>query len=155
MQTAEAIRTEFLASWDMVLSAPEPIGQGPHGNRMILRVLSGKVEGPRIKAETLPSTGDWLLMRNDGCAELDVRSSMKTDDDQYIYMHYRGLMHGSPETIAAGFQGKPIPPADLYFRMAAFFETGSPKYAWLNKVLTVGNGVVALPRLVATLHVVL
>ncbi len=155
MQTAEAIKLDFLATWDMQLSMPEPIGPGPHGNRQIIRVLEGRIEGPRLKGQTLPSTGDWLLIRTDGVAELNVRSSMKTDDGEYIYMEYRGLMHGTPEVMAAGFAGKPIAPEDLYFRMSAFFETASPKYAWLNKCVTVGNGVVALPKLVASLYVVL
>ena len=155
MQTAEQIRTEFLATWDMTLSVPEPVGLGPHGNRQIIRVLEGRVEGPRLSGQTLPSTGDWLLLRSDGVGELNVRSSMKTDDGEYLYMEYRGLMHASPEVMQAAFSGTPIPPSDLYFRMAAFFETGSPKYAWLNKVVTVGNGIVALPKLTASLYVVM
>ncbi len=155
MQAVEAITTEFLATWDMVLDAPIPVGPGPLGNRQILRVAEGKVEGPRLKAHTLAMTGDYLLLRSDGVGELDVRSSMKTDDDQFIYMHYRGLMHARPEIIQAAFAGQPIAPADLYFRMAAFFETASPKYAWLNKILAVGNAQVAMPRLLAALYVVL
>ena len=154
MQTAEEIRTEFLATWDMVLSAPEPIGPGPHGNRLVIRVLEGRIEGPHFKGVTLPSTSDWLLIRADGVAELNVRSSMKTDDGEAVYMEYRGLMHGTPEVMQAGFAGKPIPPSDLYFRMAAFFETASPKYDWLNRCVCVGNGVVALPKLTASLFVV-
>jgi hypothetical protein len=155
MQTVEAITTEFLATWDMVLDAPIPIGAGPLGNRQIMRVVSGKVEGPRLNAQTLGMTGDYMMLRSDGVGELDVRSTMKTDDDQFLYMHYRGLMHARPEVMQAAFAGQPIPPADLYFRMAAFFETASPKYAWLNKVLCVGNAQVAMPRLLAALYVVL
>jgi len=154
MQTAEDIKTEFLATWDMVLSVPEMIGTGPHGTRMVIRVLEGRIEGPHFKGQTLPSTSDWLLIRPDGVAELNVRSSMKTDDGDALYMEYRGLMHGTPEVMQAGFAGKPIAPSDLYFRMAAFFETASPKYAWLNRCVTVGNGIVALPKLSASLFIV-
>jgi hypothetical protein len=155
MQTVEAITTEFLATWDMVLDMPIPIGPGPLGNRQILRVVSGKIEGPRLNGQTQAMTGDWLLLRSDGVGELDVRSSIKTDDDQFLYMHYHGLMHGTPATMQAAFAGQPIDPKDLYFRMAAYFETSSPKYSWLNKVLCVGNGQVGLPKLLAALYVVL
>jgi hypothetical protein len=154
MQTAEDIKTEFLATWDMVLSAPEMVGAGPHGTRMVIRVLEGRIEGPHFRGQTLASTSDALLIRHDGVAELNVRSSMKTDDGEAVYMEYRGIMHGTPEVMQAGFAGKPIAPSDLYFRMAAFFETASPRYEWLNKILAVGNGVVALPKLSASLFVV-
>jgi hypothetical protein len=154
VQTVEAITTEFLATWDMVLDAPIPIGHGPLGTRYIMRVTSGKIDGPRLKGETMAMTGDWMLLRDDGVGELDVRSSIKTDDGEFIYMHYHGLMHARPEIMQAAFSGQEIAPTDLYFRMAAFFETGSAKYGWLNKVLTVGNGQVGLPRLLAALFVV-
>ena len=154
METVEAISTELLFYGDLQLSMPQNVGMGPHGNRQILSVTSGTIDGPRIKGTTLPMSGDWLLLRGDGCGELDVRSAIKTDDDQLIYMSYRGLMHCAPETMQAMFQGQPIAPADLYLRMAAFFETSSPKYAWLNKVLAVGHATVGLPRFQLYLYAV-
>jgi hypothetical protein len=152
---AENLKAELLFRGSLVLDTPQPVGDTPHGSRNIIRVVSGTLEGPRIKGETLPMSGDWLLLRPDGVGELDVRSTIRTNDDQYIYMSYRGLMHGTPETMQRMFQGVPIKPEDLYFRTAPFFETGSEKYAWMNKILTVCYGVVAMPKLDITVYTIL
>jgi hypothetical protein len=33
-----------------------------------------------------------------------------------------------------------VDPARYYFRTAVLFETGAPKYAWLNDIVCVGAG---------------
>jgi Protein of unknown function (DUF3237) len=33
-----------------------------------------------------------------------------------------------------------VAPSEYYLRTAPFFETSSPKYGWLNKVVTIGVG---------------
>src|ERR1043166_8912205 len=114
MQTQEGLKLEFLFHGDLTLDMPQNVGEGPHGNRQVIRVVSGTIDGPRIKGTTLPMSGDWLLLRNDGVGELNVRSTIK--------------------------------PEDLYLRMAAFFETSSPQYSWMNKLLAVGYANVALPK---------
>ncbi len=106
-----------------------------------------------LKLEFLMS-GDWLLLRNDGVGELNVRSTIKTEDGHLIYMHYDGVMHARPEIMQAMFQGQPIKPEDLYLRMAAFFETSSPQYSWMNKLLAVGYAEVALPKFSLYLYAV-
>jgi hypothetical protein len=154
MQTAETISTDLLFYGDLTLDMPQDVGGGPHGNRQIIRVVSGTIDGPRIKGKTLPMSGDWLLLRPDGVGELNVRSTIQTEDNHLIYMHYDGLMHARPEIMQAMFQGQPIAPDDLYLRMAAFFETSSEQYAWINKILAVGFAKVALPKFELFLYVV-
>jgi hypothetical protein len=58
---------------------------------------------------------------------LDVRALLMTDDDQRIYMTYKGVMY----TPQGG---------SLYWRITPYFETGSEKYAWLNSIVCVGVG---------------
>ena len=41
--------------------------------------------------------------------------------------------------IGAG-RGGEIDPKDYYFRTNVAFETGSPKYAWLNHTVAIGVG---------------
>jgi hypothetical protein len=146
MQTQQGLNLEFLFHGDLNLDMPQNVGEGPHGNRQVIRVVSGTIDGPRINGTTLPMSGDWLLLRHDGVGELNVRSTIKTNDDHLIYMHYDGVMHARPEVMQAMFQGQPIAREDLYLRMAAFFETSSPQYAWMNRILAVGYAVVALPK---------
>jgi hypothetical protein len=37
-------------------------------------------------------------------------------------------------------RGEPVSGADYYLRTVPFFETSSPKYAWINKIVSVGVG---------------
>ena len=37
-------------------------------------------------------------------------------------------------------RGEPVDPSAYYFRTAIFFETGSERYAWMNKILAIGSG---------------
>ena len=79
-------------------------------------------------------------MRADGSSQQDVRLLLRTDDDALVLMTYRGVRHASEEVSARLASGQAVAPSEYYLRTAPFFETSSPKYAWLNKVVTVGIG---------------
>ena len=64
----------------------------------------------------------------------------ETDDNALIYMHYKGLRHGPDEVMARLAKGEAVDPDSYYFRMAPVFETGSEKYAWINRMLCVATG---------------
>jgi hypothetical protein len=55
-------------------------------------------------------------------------------------MTYRGIRHASPEVNERIARGEVVPPSDYYLRTTPFFETASPAYAWLNKIVAVGVG---------------
>lgn len=117
------------------------IGDTPLGRRRIAAVTGGDFEGERLRGIVVPApAGDWLLQRQDGVTVLDVRLLLRTDDDEHIYMSYRGLRHGPPEVMARLAAGEAVDPKSYYFRMAPVFETASQKYAWINKIVAVGTG---------------
>jgi len=49
------------------------LGQTPYGERRIIDIQGGTVEGPRLNGKVLPGGADWLLVRADGVGDLDVR----------------------------------------------------------------------------------
>jgi hypothetical protein len=65
---------------------------------------------------------------------------LQTDDQALVLMTYRGVRHASDEVNARIARGESVDPADYYLRTAPFFETASPKYAWINKLVAVGVG---------------
>jgi hypothetical protein len=71
---------------------------------------------------------------------LDVRITLKTEDDQLIYMSYKGMRHGPAEVIERLNRGEVVDPSTYYFRSTPLFETASPKYQWLNKLMAVASG---------------
>jgi len=102
--------------------------------------VSGHFEGPRLRGRVLPGGGDWTLLRSDGVLELDLRLTLQTDDGALIHMASFGLRHGPPDVIAALARGEKVAPSSYYFRTIPRFETGHPKYAFLNGLLAVSSG---------------
>src|SRR5438270_5692876 len=124
-----------------IAAAPlQRLGAVPHGIRTIVPVTGGEFEGPRLRGKVLPGGGDWLLMRSDGVLELDLRITLETDDRALIYMTFQGLRHGPADAFAALGRGEVVDPASYYFRTLPRFETSADKYAFLNRIISVGIG---------------
>jgi hypothetical protein len=118
----------------------QQLGAMAHGVRSVVLVSGGDFEGPRLRGKILPGGGDWLLLRPDGVLELDLRITLETDDQALIDMRFQGIRHGAPEVIAALGRGEVVDPTRYYFRTLPRFETSAEKYAFLNRIITVGNG---------------
>ena len=124
------LHSKLLFHMSADLEEAQDVGATPHGNRRIYYVTGGAFEGPKLRGEVLPGGGDWLLLRPDGAGELDVRATLRTDDGHLIYTYSRCILRGRPDT------------SDFHFRTAAFYETASEKYGWLNQIVAVGVGTV-------------
>jgi steroid delta-isomerase-like uncharacterized protein len=116
------------------------VGPTPAGHRRIVRVEGGTFAGPRVRGVVLPGGGDWVLERGDGSRRLDVRVTLRTDDDALIYASYAGVFDGAPDVLQRLTAGETVDESAYYFRTAPLFETASPRYAWLNRLLAVGYG---------------
>ncbi|MBZ5559120.1 MAG: DUF3237 domain-containing protein [Acidobacteriia bacterium] len=120
----KTLKSEFLL--DLVLDTQPANNVGSPGvNRVIVPVSGGTFTGPKLKGTVVGPGGDWILRRPDGSSILDVRIILQTDDNQKIYMTYRGISI----TPQGGTQ---------YWRIVPVFETGAEKYAWLNNIVAVG-----------------
>ena len=133
------LRSEFLFTLTITVTAPIEIGDTPAGRRRIFPFGEGTFEGPRLRGKLLPGS-DFMLVRSDGALMPDVRGTLETDDGHAILTSYSGLRHGPPDVLARLGRGEPVDPSEYYFRIALRFETGSEKYDWLNRILAVGTG---------------
>jgi hypothetical protein len=97
----------------------------PGLSRSIVSVSGGTFEGPGLMGTILNPSGDWIVTRPDSSSLLDMRMVLKTVDSATIYMTCRGIAYTQAD-------GRP------FARILPMFETGSPKYAWLNKLVAVG-----------------
>jgi len=116
------------------------VGHTFRGHRNIVRVKGGWFEGPKINGTILPGTGDWFLTRPDGVGEGDVRDTYQTDDGAIIFVSYRGILDIGPDVWARIGAGEDVPASEYYLRGQPMFETGSEKYDWLNKIISVSIG---------------
>ncbi len=131
---------QLLMTLQVAVGAVQKVGAVPHGTRVTAPIREGSFEGPRLRGKVLPGGGDWTLLRGDGVLELDLRVTLETDDGALIHMTSFGLRHGPPDVIAALARGEPVDPDTYYFRATPRFETGHPKYAFLNRLVAVASG---------------
>lgn len=135
------LKSRRLFTITMKLPPVLELGDTPAGNRRVFTVSGGQFIGVRLRGEVLPqASSDLLLVRADASYQQDVRLILRTDDGALILMTYRGVRHASPQVSARIARGEQVAPSDYYLRTAPFFETSSPKYAWLNKIVSVGIG---------------
>lgn len=134
------IEMKYLYEPDVELEMPLNLGVTPRGNRRIVSVKGGTFEGPDMRGTVLPSGGDWLLIRPDGAAEVEIRAVGQTDAGDLIYANYRGIFRAPPEVMQRIAQREPVDPAEYYFRVTALYETASERYAWSNRIVALGFG---------------
>lgn len=135
------IKSKHLFDLTLTLHPTLDLGATPFGQRRMVPVSGGQFTGERLRGEVLPHAGsDILLIRPDGAIQQDVRLALKTDDGALILMTYRGVRQGPPAVMARLARGEAVDPTEYYFRTAPFFETGAPKYAWLNGIVSVAMG---------------
>ena len=143
---------EYEFSYRATLKASLNVGAGPYGNRIVAEVTGGDFEGPRLKGKILSGGADWALVGPDGRARLDVRVQLLTGDGAAIYLAYYGIIEFNAKAQQALEKQTGTEFADHYWRTNPRFETGDPRYAWLNQALFVGEGRM-LPSLVVEYRV--
>lgn len=124
MSDIETLPVEYLFRMDLDLDMGnnQVMPHGPHGTRVFAAVLGGRVSGPRLNATVSPGA-DWVTVRPDGWAQLDVRLVLTADDGAVISMTYQGIL---------GPDGRP--------RTAPLFQAAAEQHQWLNHVQAVAIG---------------
>jgi hypothetical protein len=122
------------------LADPLVLSGVPLGTRCVVCGKHGTFSGPDLQGEVLPGGGDWVLLRQDGVMELDIRFTLQTDDKELIYMTCLGIFDMSPGVSQRVRAGDDVDPSEYYFRTSPRFETGSAKYSRLNRLIAVGVG---------------
>ena len=115
------------------------LGPSPLGQRRLDRLERGSFKGPKIQAEIVTGM-DLLLGGTDGAMRPDVRLVLMLDDAETLLVVYRGVRHGPREVMQRIAKGEPVQPHEYYLRTALVFETASPKYNWINRIVGVGVG---------------
>ncbi len=116
------------------------LGATPYGERRIINILGGSVEGERLKGKILPGGADWQIVRTDGVVHLHAIYTVETETGGQILVNSEGLRHGPPDVMARLARDETVDPALYYFRAFMRFETADPASNWLNRILAVGYG---------------
>jgi uncharacterized protein DUF3237 len=140
--SAQELKSEFLFDLEIDLTPPQVVGPVLKGIRIISPFKDGFVKSDKINGKLLEGAGDWGLFIDSMTFKVDSRATIQTDDGALIYMTSSGYSYASAKISAMIGAGKSaeLSPSDYYFRSSVAFETSSPKYAWLNRVIAVGVG---------------
>jgi hypothetical protein len=114
------------------------IGALPDGLRINLEVTDGRFVGPRFEGVVLPGGINWMRIRDDGVAIVNVTECLQTRTGARIDSVYDGIIDLGPAGYARAVRGEfvPLPP----FVVAPTYVTADKELAWLNRVQCIGVG---------------
>ncbi|MEN7536081.1 DUF3237 family protein [Aurantiacibacter flavus] len=104
------------------------LGPTGRGNRRIIPITGGTVEGEGISGTVRPGAWDWQLDRPDGCTDLIADYFLETDDGGVINVR-------NTATVCRAGEGEP--PISIFTRPQ--FEPQLGKYEWLGRGVFVGH----------------
>ena len=121
-------------------TAPDVVGPGPFGVRQVFTTTGGEAKGERLSGTLRAAGGDWLLAGADGFGRLDARATIETDDGALVYVSCVGVVELSERAMQALTQGQSTEFGEIKFITQHRFETGDPRYAWINSAVCVAEG---------------
>jgi len=114
-------------------------GRTPYGERRVIDIIGGQVEGPKLKGRILPGA-DWQVVWEDGTADLSARYGIETEAGARVLVRSEGLRHGPPDVLAALARGESVDETRYYFRTVMRFEASDPSVDWLNRIIAIARG---------------
>lgn len=131
-----SLNTEYLMTLYAPVDPPKPVDS----NLVIYHVRTGGwVAGPKIRGRLIAPTADWLRMMPSGVSRFDARGLIETDDGELISLSFGGVMHVEPQIAERLSRGEILKAEDCYSITTPTFQTGSQKYAWLNRIQAIGK----------------
>jgi hypothetical protein len=127
----------FIASL-MATVKRQDVGECPDGLRIDWLIDEGRFVGPHIEGKVLPGAADFMRIRPDGVAIVDVRACVETTGGARIFAAYSGTLDLGPDGYQRALRGQfaTLPPLVV----TPTFETGDARLQWLNRVRCFGVG---------------
>ncbi len=116
----------------------ELVGPTPDGLRINWHVVAGSFIGPGLEASICEGATDWMRIRPDGIAIVDVKASFRTSDGAMIDGFYGGIFDLGPDGYQRALEDRfdPLPPVVV----TPTYSTAAPELAWLNRCPCIGVG---------------
>jgi truncated hemoglobin YjbI len=136
-QSRWAWDTSFLGSLRAVLRK-ESVGATPDGLRINWHVTEGTFVGPGLDAIVLPGATDWMRIRRDGIAIVNVHACFETRDHVRVYGSYGGIFDLGSDGFARALRDEydRLPPVVV----TPTYATADPRLEWLNRAQCIGVG---------------
>ncbi|WNC71649.1 DUF3237 domain-containing protein [Thalassotalea psychrophila] len=129
---------EYVMSYQANLAPAQKVDE----NRFIFNVTSGwltTTDGSTGKL--INPCGDWLEVLPNGSRMLDVRCTIRMDDNSLIYIKYTGRTKLYKTGAEKREKGQATSGTDAYFITSPTFHTTSEKYMWMNDAVFINKWV--------------
>jgi hypothetical protein len=129
--------TKFLGSLTTSVRK-EIVGITPDGLRIDWHVEEGSFVGPGLDGVVLPGATDWMRIRTDGVAIVNVQACFETRTEARIYSSYGGILDLGPDGYARALRGEfgPLPAVVV----TPTYATADKQLEWLNRAQCIGVG---------------
>jgi hypothetical protein len=131
---------KFFADLSVQVDKPQEVGATVHGQRRVIPILGGDVQGDGWTARVLRGGADFQMIVNPSLAELDARYVLETDAGDLIFVQNRAVRTASPDVMSRLIRGEKVDPQLVYFRCTPQFETASKSLSWISERLFIGTG---------------
>lgn len=137
-------KTTFLGSLTALLRK-EVVGVTPDGLRINWHVTSGSFVGPGLDAVVLPGAADWMRIRRDGVAIVNVQACFETRQGVRVFGSYGGIFDLGADGFSRALRDEydELPPVVV----TPTYATADPALDWLNRAQCVGVGRVDMSAL--------
>jgi len=133
-------KLDLVFNLHLELGKPTDVGKiGPAGNRRVVPVLGGTLEGPGLKGKILPGV-DFQIIHPDGLTELDAHYVVQLENGDLLYVTNRGMRHGPPEVLRKLNAGEKVDQSLIYFRTVITVESAAPALQNLTRSILVCAG---------------
>lgn len=139
----EELRWEplFVMKLNVAGGRAQRFGPTTAGMRAAFPVDGGTFEGKRLRGVVNGDGMDWITLRSDKAMLIDVRLTLTTDDGAVIGMSYTGIARTvNPDDWDRFARREVLGYEEIYLHTTPRFETGDPRYDWLNRIIAVTNG---------------
>ena len=135
-----AMNLEHICDVAVKVARPFEIGDVGTGERRIIAIEGGALNGPRFNGRVLPGGADFQIIRPNGFTLLEARYAIESDDGALVYVENNGVRFGAPDVMAKIKRGEAVDPAQVYFKSVIRFETAAPQYRWMMESIFVCSG---------------
>ncbi|KAH6876544.1 hypothetical protein B0T10DRAFT_521008 [Thelonectria olida] len=119
-----------------------PSINGTSTTRMVLPILGGCVNGPRIQGVIVEKSGaDWAEVVDPDKAfwKLDAKYTLRTNDDFFILVHATGVYRNGPDVPKEVADKDTVSQDEVeYFTHLKFEAPGKSPYSWMNGIVALG-----------------
>ncbi|PJE55435.1 DUF3237 domain-containing protein [Marinomonas polaris] len=132
---------KYFATLKVEIDAPQEVGVSVHGERRIIPITGGTVQGNGWQGKVLRGGADYQLILTPRLTHLDAQYAIELDNGELIYIHNKAIRVASAEITQKIKIGEPVAPELIYFRCHPVFETSSPSMQWITERVFVGTGI--------------